>query len=78
MCSYSQKSMELIRDGITTFIFNMFCNFLSNFRGQLSPRLPVLHVQCGTHHVTQQHTDYLLPFKKADCLSVCFLGIIQG
>ena len=64
MCNCSHRNIKLLGDGLIAFTFYMLVyNFLSNLLRHLSPSLPVVHVQCGTHHVTKQHSDYFSPFK---------------
>ena len=63
-CNCIHSNIKLLRDGLIAFIFNVLVyNFLSNLLRQLSLSLPVVHVQCGRHHDTKQHTDYFSPFK---------------
>ncbi|MEQ2252533.1 hypothetical protein ILYODFUR_022741 [Ilyodon furcidens] len=64
MFNCSHRNIMLLGDGLIAFTFNMLVyNFLSNLLRQLSPSLPVVHVQCDTHHVTNHHSDHLSPFK---------------
>ena len=64
MCNCSHRNIKLLGDGLIAFTFNMLVyNCLSNLLRQLSPQLSVVHVQCGTHHDTKQHSDYFSPFK---------------
>lgn len=55
MCSCSLGSVELLADGLVASPFDMVVyEVLSDLLRRLSPRLPVLHVECGT-----RYSDYL-------------------
>ncbi len=60
-------NIKLLLDGLVAFNFTLLVYyFLSDLLRPLSPLFSLVHVQCGAHDDTKEHSDYFSAFKKAE------------